>query len=211
MDFKVMRYITAAIVCLLAPWLCAQEQTAAVQLQQLLQPIGSLQADFSQSQYGQDGELLDGFTQQGQMQVTKSGQMRWVVAGEYGQQLITNGQTLWFYDPDFESVTIQPFAATGNDFPALLLMGDFERLSSSYQIEQGTVSDSYVLEPLQSSSDYQNITITFEDQLPKSIVVLDALGESTKIEFQQVALNPQLQDSLFEFEPPADADIIYNR
>ena len=205
-----MRLIVAALFVFFSLSIQAGGQPAGEQLQALMEPIQSLGGQFQQSQYDQAGEHLQELDQQGDMQVTRSGKIRWVVDGEYGQQLLSDGTTLWLYDPDLEQVTIQSVSGDASATPALLLMGDFDQLDANYQIEPGTKKDAFKLIPRQADSLYQHIHIGFESSVPTTIVITDNLGERTEITFQQVTLNPPLDDSQFVFAVPDGVDVIYN-
>ncbi|MGS2722168.1 outer membrane lipoprotein chaperone LolA [Porticoccus sp. GXU_MW_L64] len=200
------------VVCCVFFALAAQAggQPAAERLQALLTPIESLGGKFQQNQYDQAGEHLAELQQQGDMQVTRSGKVRWIVAGEYGQQLISDSNTLWLYDPDLEQVTIQSVSEDDSAAPALLLMGDFEKLQANYRIQQGEGKDSFTLYPRQPASLYQHIIIRFSEGVPEALAITDNLGERTEIIFQQITVNPTLDDSQFVFDIPDGVDVIYN-
>lgn len=182
-------------------------QPAAEDLQQLLEPINSLQAGFTQVERGEDGEVIADLSQKGHMKMSRPGRMRWTVEGEFGQQVITNGETLWLYDPDLEQVTVQ---SVGEDTLALLLVGDFQQLSGAYDITRGEAADSFILKPREPSDTYQQVTFAFDNRLPKSIAVLNNLGEQTVIEFQRMELNPSLDPAQFNFQTPEGVEEIVN-
>ena len=48
------------------------------------------------------------------------------------------------------------------------------------------------------------------DELQK-MILFDALGQTTQIEFGQVKRNLELDRELFQFSPPADVDVIDSR
>ncbi|MCV6606487.1 MAG: outer membrane lipoprotein chaperone LolA [Porticoccaceae bacterium] len=205
-----MRLHTFLLCSLLCTTIHAGGQPAAEQLQVLLEPIKSLSGKFQQNQYDQAGEHLPELAQQGDMQVTRSGKIRWVVTGDYGQQLLSDGTTLWLYDPDLEQVTIQSLSADSSATPALLLMGDFDKLNASYRIEPGTGENRFRLYPRQLDSLYQQVELGFDNGAPATITITDNLGERTEISFQQVAINPTLDDNGFVFAVPDGVDVIYN-
>ncbi|UTW45800.1 outer membrane lipoprotein chaperone LolA [bacterium SCSIO 12696] len=193
---------------------CAQGhaggQPAAERLQALLAPIESMQGQFSQQQQDANGVVLTELSQRGQMQVTRQGQIRWIVDGDFGQQLISDGSTLWFYDPDLEQVTIQAVNPENDSSPALLLMGDFERLSNNYRIEQGKAANQFLLYPLLADSLYELVQIEFSSGHPNAIKVVDNLGEQTLITLDKVSVNPALEEKLFVFDIPEGVDVIHN-
>ena len=177
------------------------------QLRNLLQPISSLSAQFKQQVTDADGFQLQ--QSEGLFQVAQPNNLRWIVEQPMPQQVISNGLTLWLYDPDLEQVIVQPFDASIESTPAILFSGDLTRLDSAYFIRQLS-PDVFQLTPDQGGSLFSELQIIFVDQLPASISLTDSLGQVTRIAFSDVQLNPSLPAALFEFEIPGDIDVINN-
>lgn len=104
------------------------------QLRDLLQPITSLSAQFKQQITDADGFEIQ--ASEGLFQIAQPNKLRWVVAQPMPQQVISDGVTLWLFDPDLEQVVIQPFDANIESTPAILFSGDLERLDRAYFIQQ---------------------------------------------------------------------------
>jgi outer membrane lipoprotein carrier protein len=177
------------------------------QLRNLLQPISSLSAQFKQQVTDADGFQLQ--QSEGLFQVAQPNNLRWIVEQPMPQQVISNGLTLWLYDPDLEQVIVKPFDASIESTPAILFSGDLTRLDSAYFIRQLS-PDVFQLTPEQEGSLFSELQIIFVDQLPASISLTDSLGQVTRITFSDVQLNPSLPAALFEFEIPGDIDVINN-
>jgi outer membrane lipoprotein carrier protein len=177
------------------------------QLRNLLQPISSLSAQFKQQVTDADGFQLQ--QSEGLFQVAQPNNLRWIVEQPMPQQVISNGLTLWLYDPDLEQVIVKPFDASIESTPAILFSGDLTRLDSAYFIRQLS-PDVFQLTPEQEGSLFSELQIIFVDQLPASISLTDSLGQVTRIAFSDVQLNPSLPAALFEFEIPGDIDVINN-
>jgi outer membrane lipoprotein carrier protein len=177
------------------------------QLRNLLQPISSLSAQFKQQVTDADGFQLQ--QSEGLFQVAQPNNLRWIVEQPMPQQVISNGLTLWLYDPDLEQVIVQPFDASIESTPAILFSGDLTRLDSAYFIRQLS-PDVFQLTPEQGGSLFSELQIIFVDQLPASISLTDSLEQVTRITFSDVRLNPSLPAALFEFEIPGDIDVINN-
>jgi outer membrane lipoprotein carrier protein len=177
------------------------------QLRNLLQPISSLSAQFKQQVSDATGFQLQ--QSEGLFQVAQPNNLRWIVEQPMPQQIISNGQTLWLYDPDLEQVIVQPFDASIESTPAILFSGDLDRLDSAYFIRQLS-PDVFQLTPEQEGSLFSRLEITFANQLPISISLIDSLGQVTRITFSGAQLNPSLPATLFEFEIPGDIDVINN-
>jgi outer membrane lipoprotein carrier protein len=48
----------------------------------------------------------------------------------------------------------------------------------------------------------------FSDGLPHQLEFVNGLNQTTRIEFLNAEVNPVLGDAVFEFAPPAGADVI---
>ncbi|MDG1485439.1 MAG: outer membrane lipoprotein chaperone LolA [Porticoccaceae bacterium] len=177
------------------------------QLRNLLQPISGLSAQFKQQVTDADGFQLQ--QSEGLFQVAQPNNLRWIVEQPMPQQVISNGLTLWLYDPDLEQVIVKPFDASIESTPAILFSGDLTRLDSAYFIRQLS-PDVFQLTPEQEGSLFSELQIIFVDQLPASISLTDSLEQVTRITFSDVRLNPSLPAALFEFEIPGDIDVINN-
>ncbi len=177
------------------------------QLRNLLQPITSLSAQFKQQVMDADGFELQ--QSQGLFELAQPNNLRWIVEQPMPQQVISNGTTLWLYDPDLEQVIVQPFDASIESTPAILFSGDLDRLDSAYFIRQLSPGI-FQLIPEQEGSLFNRLEIAFVDQLPASISLTDSLGQITQITFSDAQLNPALPAVLFEFEIPAGIDVINN-
>ena len=177
------------------------------QLRDLLQPIASLSAQFKQQITDADGFEMQ--ASEGVFQIAQPNKLRWIVAQPMPQEVVSDGVTLWLFDPDLEQVVVQPFDANIESTPAILFSGDLERLDRAYFIRQ--LSDGvFTLTPEQGGSLFTGLEIGFADGVPSSIALTDGLGQVTRITFTEVAYNPMLADDLFVFEIPADVDVIRN-
>ena len=98
------------------------------QLRDLLQPITSLSAQFEQQIIDANGLSIQNSS--GIFQVAQPNNLRWIVAEPLPQQVISDGVTLWLYDPDLEQVVVQAFDANIESTPAVLFSGDLDRLDT---------------------------------------------------------------------------------
>ncbi|OUS10464.1 outer membrane lipoprotein carrier protein LolA [Gammaproteobacteria bacterium 54_18_T64] len=200
-----------ALSCLLSPPVFAGE-SAAAQLKALLQPLSTLHADFSQRIFSADGYEIQ--SSRGEMDVARPGKLRWIIAPPMEQWLISDGSTLWLYDPDLEQVIIRPFQQSIADTPAMLFGGGADQLEENYSVSVSSsgTSNSYLLKPLVSTGLYQQITLVFADQTPTQIIIVDSLAQRTEIMLSNAQCNRVLSseqiDALFSFIPPPGVDIL---
>jgi outer membrane lipoprotein carrier protein len=128
--------------------------------------------------------------------------------------IVTNGIKLWNYQPDLEQVVIEDWDVSKSELAAQLLSGKTENLDSQYIIEElsDTNNDSqeFVLTPVDADSIYTQISINFITSELDLIYLNSRNGQQTVWRFDAIERNQILEDSLFDFQPPAGIEIIEN-
>jgi outer membrane lipoprotein carrier protein len=207
-NMRLIKYI-ATTLCLIAS-LSAQAGVIPEDIQQLrelLQPITSLSAQFEQQITDANGFEMQ--TSSGLFQVAQPNNLRWIVSEPMPQQVISDGITLWLYDPDLEQVIIQPFDANIESTPAMLFSGDLDRLDSTYFILESS-NGVFELTPEQGDSLFSSLQITFANRVPAVMALTDNLGQVTRITLSEVVYNSAIPAELFVFEIPDGIDVIRN-
>jgi outer membrane lipoprotein carrier protein len=88
--------------------------------QAVYQALTGFQGEFQQEDRESDGRVL---TAGGKIAYRKPGQMRWEYAPPNEQLLVTDGTTVWLYDPLLENVTVQPLEGLTEGTPLKFLLG----------------------------------------------------------------------------------------
>jgi outer membrane lipoprotein carrier protein len=149
---------------------------------------------------------------QGTVSFRKPGRMRWEFETPEKQTIVSDGETLYSFDPDLNQVVETPLKQALKSSSAtsfLLGMGninhDFKASFAKPPAPNGLVhlildakTGGYKIEVGLDPKTYNLMTLTLTDQL----------GDVTKIDFSDIRDNVALPDSLFEFKVPAGADIV---
>jgi len=170
----------------------------------------TLQADFDQQVLDGNRQLLQ--SSQGHMWIQRPGRFRWDYETPYRQQLVADGEHLWSYDEDLEQVTVQPASEVLTSTPAMLLSGD-KPLDSLFRIEETSATAGEQRVTLIPKSDDSNVTrlhVYFSGGLLTRIDAEDSFGNTTLFSFSRLERNPELDESIFTFTPPAGADVVGN-
>ena len=170
----------------------------------------TLQADFDQQVVDGNRQLLQ--SSQGHMWIMRPGRFRWDYETPYRQQLVADGERLWSYDEDLEQVTVQPATEVLTSTPAMLLSGD-QPLETLFTIEDTSAAADGRRVTLVPKSDDSNITrlhVHFSGKLLTRIDAEDSFGNTTVFSFTRMERNPELDEKIFSFTPPAGADVIGN-
>lgn len=176
-------------------------------LRDLLQPITSLSAKFTQQINDAEGFELE--TSEGLFDVAQPAKMYWHITAPMEQQIISDGSKLWVFDPDLEQVVIQAFNRDIVATPAALFSGDLDQLDSAYYVREES-SGLFTLTPERAGSLFQHIEITFVRQQPVSIVLTDHLNQTTAIKLTELQINPLIRADRFIFDMPPGVDVIDN-
>lgn len=176
-------------------------------LRALLQPITSLSANFTQQITDVEGFELE--ASEGLFEVAQPAKLRWHITQPMPQQIVSDGSTLWIFDPDLEQVIIQPFNQDIAATPAILFSGDLDQLDRAYFVREDSAG-LFTLTPESAGSLFSQMQIRFIDQKPASISLTDNLEQTTTITFTDLQINPTLSADRFIFEVPPEVDVINN-
>jgi outer membrane lipoprotein carrier protein len=183
-------------------------------LEAFLDGVQTLTADFEQELWSSDQQLEQ--TDTGSLSMKRPNQFRWVYEapndeGELVTSLVVgaDGERLWIYDVEIEQVTVTPFDDTLGASPALLLSGD-RNVREEFEVVDAFESeglDWIKLEPI-GSSDFSAVTIGFSGTEPRRLELVDGLGQVTRIVLDNLVVNPEISNDVFELDVPDGVDVI---
>lgn len=204
--FSMMRSVF--IVCSFFSLTVYADDAAVQKLSAQLEPLKSLQAQFTQTVSDEKGKVLQ--TSQGAMAVKRGNYLRWETTSPFAYLIVTDGAVLWRFDKDLEQATKQKFKGELADTPALILSGEMPRIRANYNVsvEQGSKGVYYKLTPKQKNALFHALVLQFAGDTIAELILEDNLDQRTDIRFNNVTNNPVLPDSLFRFDPPAGADVV---
>ena len=186
----------------------AQPATARAQLERFSDGLESLHALFEQRVISSDGTVADGSS--GQVWLRRPRLFRWEYGGDFPEVVVADGRNIWIYDEILEQVTVRNQSQTAVNSP-LTLLTDLAQLDEQFEVREVGGVDGLQLLELRSrdaESQFERILLGLVDDSLRMMVMEDAFGLRTEVQFQQVRRNPEIDSSLFTFEPPESADVI---
>jgi outer membrane lipoprotein carrier protein len=153
---------------------------------------------------------------EGKVYFKKKGMMRW----DYtipNQKLISDGHTLWYYQPEEKQVLLSDISKVLQErMPLAFLAGegnlsrDFHILNLNESVSQK--EDNYIVElsPKEPLTTLTKLTLTV-DRKTYTILqtdVFDGLGNVTRTRFIDIKTNVGLSNSFFRFTIPPGTEII---
>jgi outer membrane lipoprotein carrier protein len=185
----------------------AADARAAARLEAALQSLSSLRADFLQTVTDAQGQQVESAS--GRVSLARPGRFRWDYR-EPPQVIVSDGTTVWFYDADLAQVTIRSAAETVVGTPAMLLSGDGE-LRAEFDIADGGDSEGLAwtrLTPRTAEGDFREMRVGLSGDAIREMILVDRLGQTTRLEFDHVERNPAFDPSTFRFTPPPGVDVV---
>jgi outer membrane lipoprotein carrier protein len=172
-----------------------------------LQQTSTLQANFIQRTLKANKQIIE--ESSGILTISRPMKFVWEVLAPAPQQIISNGETLWVYDPDLEQATFQSVNQQLMQSPAMILAQPKATLTEQYEVlESGdsTLTD-FNLYPLDDNALVTELTILFRNDVIAEIRILDELDQQTLISFSDVDASIEVSDSFFEFIAPEGTDL----
>ena len=201
----------AAAVLLASSGPAAGQQDPVAELDVLLGGISTLSADVSQLILESGGGLLEESTIA--MRLRKPGGFYWETLDPFPELIVTDGETLWNYQPDLEQVVIEDWDRSQAELAAQLLNGETGGLADEYRVTLVTAPELHRFEllPLAPDSPYALIAIEFVGEELDIIRLDNRNGQQTVWRFLNLERNGPLEDSLFVFTPPPGIEIVDSR
>lgn len=199
------------VLGLLCSLLAMQVQAGAVKsLKTFVDQALTFRADFSQTVLDQNFRVTQKAS--GNMIFERPGKFRWTYDQPYQQLIVGDGERIWFYDQDLDQVTVRQLDLALGSTPAALLAGnntierDFDLLEINAQEGQLKWLEAV---PKSRDSVFELIRLGFSQEgLLREMVLRDSFGQVTWLIFSKIEQNPVLSPNLFQFTPPAGADVI---
>ncbi len=195
-----------------APVVASAEDFALRQLVAVLQQTNSVQAAVDQLLLDQDGRQLQEISARLVMQ--KPANFRWQTIKPYEELMVTDGRTIWRYEPDLGQVTIGAFNSKLDRTPVMLLNGTEQTIGNSYAVSYAKLTDGvhqqFVLQPKQPDSLFASMTLTFNGAVLEEMHFEDSLGQQTSLTFKVEQRNQAMDPGLFHFAPPKGVEVIDN-
>lgn len=191
---------------LTSPWGWAQEP--AQTLQDFLDATQTLAGRFEQQQLDETGAVYEASS--GAFYLQRPGRFRWDYERPYAQHVISDGVTLWHYDPDLSQVLVRRVGEGLSATPAVLLSGGGD-LRSTFDMSREPDADGLTviaLKPRADNAEFQSARLAMEGATPAWLEIVDPLGGTTRIAFFDVLTNVQLKPDLFTFDPPAGVEVV---
>ncbi len=185
---------------------------AAAKMRALIGGKPTIQARFAQTVLDANGAVIQRST--GTLTAQQPRQLHWQVLSPAAQLLITDGSSIWLYDPDLQQVTVDKLDAITAEAPMLVLSGQVDSLLSKFDLAgEGRGQDwTFRLQVRRGNgnrgSGFQSVSVRVVGGDIASMRVEDALAQRTELVFSDVQHPPRVDTKLFRFVIPPGTEVV---
>ncbi|URL02877.1 outer membrane lipoprotein chaperone LolA [Avibacterium sp. 20-126] len=176
---------------------------AVSELQMRLNKVDVLSADYVQKVSDAKGkEIQQG---QGKLRIKRPNLFRMDNQSPQESQIVSDGKTLWFYDPFVQQVTANWVSDAVNNTPFVLLTSNDQAQWKKYTVAQS--ADTFTLKPKSAKSNIKQFTIRIDtDGVLKNFSTTEHDGQTNLYLLRNITNQP-LADNLFKFTVPKGAEL----
>ncbi len=186
----------------------AQAASAQAQLKSFVEQVHAATGTFQQTVVGPQGQTRR--PQSGEFSFERPGRFKWEVLSPYAQTIVSDGKQVFQLDPDLNQVTVRNVDQAIGASPAAVLFGTGE-LDKVFNVSPMPERDGLAwlrAKPRNGEAGFVHLDLGMRDGMPVRIVLLDAFGQTTRVELSAMQRNPSLPATTFQFVPPAGADVV---
>jgi outer membrane lipoprotein carrier protein len=191
---------------------CAQ--AVAERVQRRYDAVGDLRARFVQrsARAALGGSQAGAMESAGELIVAKPGRMRWSYERPSPSLVVSDGATLWIYDPEAREVQQFPLGPEFLSGAAVQFLLGAGRISEEFEVAARGCGEERVellLTPKRDQA-YERLELRAD---PKSgevlhTAVVDLLGNRTEVELEDVRVDTRPSPELFRFVPPEGTRVL---
>jgi outer membrane lipoprotein carrier protein len=182
--------------------------SATERLNTFVKTVTTFQAKFTQTVLDSRGQVME--KAEGLFILERPGKFRWNYKQPYPQVIVADGKNIWFYDVDLEQVSVTPQQEALADTPATLLSGD-SLPEDKYLLNELPSEDGLAwveLTPKDTESNFQTVTLAFDQQSLRQMIMKDSFDQQTRLVFTQTVENPIMPPDMFVFIAPDGVDVV---
>ncbi|KAF1709753.1 outer membrane lipoprotein carrier protein LolA [Pseudoxanthomonas kalamensis DSM 18571] len=172
--------------------------------------LNGLQGDFSQQVSDRGGRLKESST--GHVAFSVPRHFRWEYVKPYEQLIVADGDKVWIYEPDLLQVSVRNQGQEEQNSPLAVLL-DPSALDRQFEVVERDAGENgldwLLLTPKDpGGANFQSARLGFDATGLARMVLVDAVGQETRIAFTDWKRNPRFAADAFRFVPPDGVDVV---
>lgn len=173
------------------------------ELNQRLQMNDGFSADFSQQLVSPDGDIV--MEGEGQVEIARPSLFRWTTTAPDENVLVSDGESLWYYSPFIEQVSIYWQEQATEQTPFVLLTRNRASDWDNYSVEQQ--GDTFTLTPTAIDSNQGQFKLKIDASgAVQGFSVIEQDGQQSNFSFKNINLTKPNADR-FQFVIPQGVEV----
>lgn len=172
--------------------------------------VNTVRADFTQARMDPVTGVKD--IQKGKLSLKRPRKMRFDFVSPTPRTFVTNGKTLWIYDPASKQVIEQEDLGSGSGMGVLLDdLSKLDELFTSSLIPDNPPKPTVTLHLVPKKEGvFQSLdlTLTRQKYVLQDLLLVDPMGAKTEMHFAGVRFDVEIPDSEFDFVTPPGVQVI---
>lgn len=179
---------------------------AAESLRAFVKDVKSGQSTFTQTVTSPDGAKKK--VSSGSFSFARPNRFRFDYAKPYAQSIVSDGQKVWFHDPDLNQVTVRQVADALGSTPVALLTGTSieKTFDLKNQPDQGGL-EWVMATPREAGGTIQWLKAGFKGKGLVAVEIADSFGQRSLLSFDKLATDVAVAPEAFRFAVPPGADV----
>ena len=179
-------------------------------LEKFLSNLNSFEANFVQEVKDFSNQIID--ESSGKVIFLKPNFFRWTYQVPSENEIISDGEFLYLYDPDLKQVIESRLDGQLNMSPAMLLVSEnIHEFFNTRLLNNSQNIMEFVAQPKNDESAFfKQVIFIFNNNQLNIMKVLDNFDNLTTIKFHKIIQNKDISEAKFLFNYPDDIDVIKN-
>ncbi|WP_373768144.1 outer membrane lipoprotein chaperone LolA [Glaesserella sp.] len=179
------------------------DEASVKELQSRLEKVNQYSADFEQTVRSSKGKEIQKGS--GKFQVKRPNLFRMDTKSPQENLIVSDGETLWFYDPFVSQVTANWVKDAVNNTPFVLLTSNDKNHWEQYEVKQN--ADTFVLKPKSKKSGIKQFDVRIDTNgLLKGFSTIERDGQSNLYVLRNITTQG-ISDNLFKFSVPKNVEL----
>jgi outer membrane lipoprotein carrier protein len=175
----------------------------------LLNKNESFQGSFNQIVFDNQGQIIE--EANGKVIFKKPHFFKWIYKKPHQNQIISDGEIIYIYDPDLSQVIMSQFSQSNSNNPSLIFFQ--KNIEKFFKVTTKSIDGElwYRCQSLSDDADYESLELKFDSQgKVLAMNIIDRLKNKILVNFEDIQTNVKINEATFLFNVPENVEIIKN-
>jgi len=175
----------------------------------LLNKNESFQGSFNQIVFDNQGQIIE--EANGKVIFKKPHFFKWIYKKPHQNQIISDGEIIYIYDPDLSQVIMSQFSQSNSNNPSLIFFQ--KNIEKFFKVTKKLIDGElwYRCQSLSDDADYESLELKFDSQgKVLAMNIIDRLKNKILVNFEDIQTNVKINEATFLFNVPENVEIIKN-